>query len=173
MRRLRIALVTALVTFVPGVVAHAGPIVTEPPPLELRGAADPSYVPAVRLDPPVTVAVAPPPVPGLHGKPFAPADLSDCDEAQFYRVQFGLPARFDALTYRESRCRNDVHTSCCWGYVQLDVRLHLRDPRVAPGYADCGVGAISDVYGDNPLAKQKQMCAAAVLYSVVGFAPWR
>jgi len=133
--------------------------------------------PAVRVDPPdppPVIESLPPLEVGLGGAPFAPPGLSDCDEMSFYRQQWNLPAVFDRLGWRESNClnRDDVHTSCCWGYWQLWISLHLRDHRIAPGYAMCGVDAIDDVNSDNPWDKQRQACAASVLYRVVGMSAW-
>lgn len=128
---------------------------------------------AVRLDPPV-VAVAEPPVPSLQGQPFAPEGLSDCDEMNFYRVQWGLPSAFAGLGWRESNCRNEdgVRTWCCYGYWQLYVSLHLRDSHLADRYHECGVYSAFDVNSDNPFDKQRQACATKALYDVQGFAPW-
>jgi hypothetical protein len=130
--------------------------------------------------------VAPPPPPyqpavrecgnpdGLYCLPFAPETLDDCADAQFYRIQFGLPERFDRLAWRESRCTNTAHTYCCWGYLQLHVYLHLRDPRIGWRYREtCQVFSRHDIFGDSPLAKQKQMCAVKQLFDVVGLSPWR
>jgi hypothetical protein len=129
------------------------------------------FVPAVRLSPPIQVApTLPPPPSGIWGLPFAPEGLSNCDEMSFYRQQFGLPARFDGIGWRESNCRNEdgVHTSCCWGYWQLH-QMHLGGEVYA---RNCDVHSYRDVNSDNPLEKQKQACAAKQLYDAAGTSPW-
>lgn len=121
---------------------------------------------AERLDPPA--AETPPDTGG------APAGLSNCDEMSWYRQNAGLPARFDGIGWRESNCRNEegVHTSCCWGYWQLNVALHLRDGRLVGRYHACGVYGRTDVDGDNPGDKRRQACAAKALYDTVGMSAW-
>jgi len=113
----------------------------------------------------------PPPPPPVQG---APAGLSNCDEMHWYRANAGLPARFDAIGWRESNCRNEdgVHTSCCYGYWQLNVGLHMRDGRIAPKYRACGVDSYTDVNSDTPGDKLRQACAAKALYDVVGLSAW-
>jgi hypothetical protein len=117
------------------------------------------------LPPPVEVVAPPPP-------PAAPAGMSDCDEMSWYRQRAGLPARFDQLGWRESNCRQElgVHTSCCWGWLQLNVSLHLRDHRLVDRYHRCGVYSVSDANG--PDDKARHMCAAKALYDVVGYSAW-
>jgi len=131
-------------------------------------AAPGNYQVAVRGEQVVLVEV------GLHGQPFAPEGLSDCDEMNFYRVQAGLPDRFAALGWRESNCRNEdqVKTYCCHGYWQMWTDLHLRDHRLAPLMADCEVTGPQDLNSDDPLEKQKQACAAKALFDVMGYQPW-
>lgn len=128
--------------------------------------------PAVRLDPPTTTTTTVPT--GLWGRPFAPEGLGNCDEMNFYRVQWGLPERFSALGWRESNCRNEdgVHTFCCYGYWQMYTSMHLRDHRLAPKMEACGVSSYTDLNSDNPLEKQKQACAAKALFDVVGYSAW-
>jgi hypothetical protein len=112
---------------------------------------------------------------GLHARPFAVEGLSDCDEMSFYRQQWGLPASFDALGWRESGCRNEdnVRTACCVGYWQLYVATFVRDVRAAPRLGDeCSVYSSTDVDSDTPVDKQRQACAAAVVYSIQGFGAW-
>lgn len=103
-----------------------------------------------------------------------PQFANNCDEMHWYRVNAGLPAAFDRIGWRESNCRNEegVHTSCCWGYWQLNVALHLRDSRLAGRYHDCGVWSRQDVDSDTPGDKRRQACAAKALYSVVGMSAW-
>src|SRR5690606_34178970 len=117
--------------------------------------------PAVRG---TTTLVSPEPTPppattpsGLFGLPFAPEGLSNCDEMNFYRVQFGLPDRFSSLGWRESNCRNEegVKTYCCYGYWQMYFSQHMKDHRMSAKYAACEIDEISDYNGDEPLDKQK------------------
>jgi len=121
---------------------------------------------AERIDPPETVP------PSTEQSP--PSFASDCDEMSYYRAAVGLPARFDQIGWRESNCRNEdgVHTSCCYGWWQLNVALHLRDHRLAPKYAACGVDSYQDVNSDTPGDKLRQACAAKALYDVVGLSAW-
>lgn len=124
-----------------------------------------STKPAVRLNPPTT-----PPVPtGINGLPLAPENMSNCDEMQFYRIQAGLPAHFDAIGWRESNCRNEpsVKTWCCYGYWQIYWSLHADKLSEL-----CGVGSAWDINGDEPLDKQRQACSAKVLFDEVGYQPW-
>lgn len=110
---------------------------------------------------------------GLNGLPFAPEGLTGCDEFDFYRQQFGLPQRFQGIAWRESNCRNEesVHTSCCWGVLQLSVTLHLRSG-LADEYAACGVDSRDDMDSDTPIEWQRSVCAAAALFHQEGYAPW-
>ena len=137
----------------------------------------------------VTPTMPPPTDPevGYAGLPFAPAELTGCAEAEWYRVQAGLPDRFastprrpavsfanQGLLWRESNCRNDVtsNTGCCVGYWQLH-HVIFRDHRVAPLIAEhCGRVGWLDVIGDTPAAKQANACVAAQLYAVDGLRPW-
>lgn len=138
----------------------------------LCGGATGDFQPAVRLDPPDP----PPTVPtGIMGLPFADEFVSGCNEMLFYARQFGLPDRFEGIGWRESNCRNEdgVRTSCCHGYWQLNVALHLRDHRIGWRYRDvCGVHSADDVNSDTPLDKQRQACAAKQLFDVVGYSAW-
>jgi hypothetical protein len=113
---------------------------------------------------------APEPEPtGINGLPFAPAGLSNCDEMTFYRVQAGLPARFDQIGWRESNCRNEdgVHTSCCWGYWQMH-RMHM-----GGRFGErCGAWSVNDINSDTPIDKQRQACSAKLLYDMVGLSAW-
>ena len=129
------------------------------------GPAEGPYQPAVRLTTPTTT-VAPWPT-GIYNLPFAPFGLTDCQEMRFYANQFGLPLAFDAIGWRESNCRNEdiVHTSCCWGYWQMD-EDHFPIP-------ECDAWSSRDVDSDNPLDKQRQACSAKQLYDRDGMSPWR
>jgi hypothetical protein len=128
----------------------------------LFGAATPT-APAVRLDPPPPVV-----------SEFAPPGLDNCAEMHWYRVDAGLPARFDALGWRESNCRNEdgVRTGCCYGYWQLWPALHMKDHRTASGYARCGVDSAQDINSDTPEDKKRQACAAKAVFDVVGYSAW-
>lgn len=130
-------------------------------------------IPAVRVNPPTTLTTVAPV--GLHGQPFAPEGLSDCDEMMFYAAQWGLPERFRALGWRESNCRNEdvVRTFCCHGYWQLYVSLFQRDHRTGPRLRDeCGVFSADDVNSDQPLDKQRQACGARVVLDIQGIDAW-
>lgn len=118
---------------------------------------------------PPPVEVAPPPALVV-----APEGLSNCQEMSWYRQRAGLPARFDAIGYRESRCtnRDDVRTSCCHGYWQLSIAVHLRDHRLADDYHRCGVWSYADVNSDTPADKLRQACAAKALFDTVGWSAW-
>ena len=122
--------------------------------------------PAERLDPPTT--------PPLVVESTTPTFANDCAEMSWYRQRAGLPARFDQLGWRESNCRNEdgVHTGCCVGWWQLNVSLHLRDHRLIGAYHACGVWSAGDVNSDTPEDKQRQACAAAALFGVVGYSAW-
>jgi hypothetical protein len=124
----------------------------------------------------VTPTVPPPPT-GLNGLPFAPEGLSGCAEMAWYIDQWDLPDVFNALGYRESRCRNDesVHTFCCWGWFQHYISSHLS---LYSAYRqriidECHVTRREDIDSDNPLDKQRQTCVTAVVYQISGLSPWR
>ena len=131
------------------------------------GAHGQATAPAVRLGPQTTVAPEPEPQP--------PAGLAPCDEMAWYRAHVGLPATFDRIGYRESRClnRDDVRTFCCHGWWQMYTSLHLRDHRLAPMMAACGVSSHHDLNSDTHLEKLAQACAAKALYDVNGTNPWK
>lgn len=111
---------------------------------------------------------------GLWCLPFAPEGLSDCDEMEYYRLQFGLPDRFQSLGFRESNCRNEegVRTYCCFGYWQMYFTSHYSDHQGRPIYEGCEVDEISDYNGDEPLDKQKQACTVAGYFAHWGYQPW-
>lgn len=156
MRKLKSVIAIALTSIAFASTAHA----VDPGPQMLDEAAI-AREPAVRLAVPDTV--------GLFGMPIAPEGMSNCDEMTFYRVQAGLPARFDALGWRESNCLNqpDVKTFCCHGYWQLYYTLHADKLREF-----CLVFSKWDINGDEPLDKQRQACGAKVLYEESGYSPW-
>lgn len=182
MRRVTLAAVLMIAGCGSAVEADPVTIAPLPPPTPAPAPIATADTPAVRLtvpeaeQPPTTTApatTAPPPPPGgLWGLPFAPEGLSDCDEMTFYRQQFGLPARFDQLGWRESNCRNEdgVHTSCCWGYWQLH-RMHFNGSGYVYG-VNCEAYSYHDVNSDDALEKQKQACAAKALYDEVGASAW-
>jgi hypothetical protein len=134
-----------------------------PPEIVVTAAADTQ---ATRIDPPAP--------PATEAQQSPPSFASDCAEMSYYRAAVGLPARFDAIGWRESNCRNEdgVHTSCCYGWWQLNVSLHLRDHRLAGRYAACGIDSYQDVNSDTPGDKLRQACAAKALYDVVGLSAW-
>ena len=142
----------------------APPPLVEPPPFVDLTSGATATAPAVRLDPP------PPPV---ELAPL-PTFSNDCDEMRYYRAGVGLPVRFDAIGWRESNCRNEdgVRTSCCFGWWQLSVAVHLRDRRLAHRYHDCGVWSYDDVNSDTAADKLRQACAAKALFDVVGYSAW-
>lgn len=122
----------------------------------------------------VTDTVPPPPPTGINGLPFAPAGLAPCDEMMFYAYQFGLPDWFRGIGWRESNCRNEdgVKTWCCHGYWQLH-HIGLADHRTRPRWRDeCGVTSVQDFNSATPAERQRQACAAAVLYSIQGADAW-
>lgn len=125
------------------------------------------YQQAVRIGPQVQIIAPPPPQ-------YAPEGLSDCDEMNWYRVAVGLPEAFSGIGWRESNCRNEdaVRTGCCHGYWQLWTDLHLKDHRLAPKMAACGVSSYQDLNSDTPEDKLRQACAAKALYDVVGLSAW-
>jgi hypothetical protein len=90
----------------------------------------------------------------------------------YYRALVGLPARFDQIGWRESNCRLEtgVRTSCCVGWWQLNVSLHLRDRRVAARYHNCGVYSYRDA--DGPGDEMRHACATKALFDVVGYSAW-
>ena len=125
---------------------------------------------AVRKNPPSPAPVGEPT--GVLGLPFAPEGLAPCDEARFYREQFGLPPAFDGLVYRESRCTNTVtsKTGCCVGYWQIHYII-FKDHRMGALAEICGATWVN-IKGDDPLSKQRNACAAKQLFDVVGYQPW-
>lgn len=122
---------------------------------------------------PVPSTTEAPPV-GLFGLPFAPEGLSDCEEMAFYRIQAGLPDRFQQLGWRESNCRNEegVRTFCCYGYWQMYFTMHVSDHQGGQVYVRCEVDEVSDYNGDTPLDKQKQACTAKGIFELVGYSAW-
>lgn len=107
----------------------------------------------------------------------APSGGDACAEMSGYRQAAGLPEQFDAIGYRESRCRNDVtsSTGCCFGWLQNFLSSHLSNQSA---YRDriineCGVTKVADIRGNSDAQKRGQMCVTFVVYSISGLAPWR
>lgn len=105
------------------------------------------------------------PPPGLNGLPFAPADLTGCDEMEWYRVQAGLIDHFDGVGFRESSCRNTVSSSCCHGYWQIHEGVWIPMP-------ECSVATVAALLGTDPIDKQRNACAARVVYETQGGSAW-
>jgi peptidoglycan hydrolase-like protein with peptidoglycan-binding domain len=114
--------------------------------------------------------------PGLNGLPFAPAGLSDCADAEFYRQQWNLPEAFTTIVYRESRCHNreSVHTFCCWSRYQHFISSHLSRQSAYRQriITECQVSGREDIDSDTPIDKQRAACVTAVVYSISGLRPW-
>ena len=112
-----------------------------------------------------------------HQQPvlYAPAGLTGCNEMMWYRINAGLPAAFDRIGFRESGCRNEntVRTSCCHGYWQLAIALHLKTPATRNAYHQCGVNSVDDINSNTAHNKKAQACATQVLYRRNGLAPWQ
>jgi hypothetical protein len=158
-----------------GTPTNAAPAATEP--------AAPSTVwsGAMNLPPPLTVDTTtthalrgpnvqltePPPAP-----PTTTIPLEPCDELRWYRTAAGLPARFDAIGYRESRCGNTAisRTGCCVGWWQIHW-VNFDDHRTIDGLQACDA-TWTNIRGDTPEAKTRQACAAKVLYDIVAYQPW-
>lgn len=131
--------------------------------------------PAVRLNNArqVTDTIPPPEPLGIHNLPFAPANLDGCDRAEFYAAQFGLDTvNWRHLTvrqviFRESSCRNDVRTWCCYGYFQIH-EIHIGSGSLE----ECGVDEIEDFFGAEPLDRQRNACMAARVHRQQGPCAW-
>lgn len=124
---------------------------------------------AVRLHNAYQETPLPPPPEVLN-----PNRLTGCDELNWYRQNVGLPIIFNSLGYRESNCRNDVRTFCCFGYWQLYINLFLQSNS---SYQDrikkeCLVNSVIDIYGLSDEQKYKQACVTYVVYSISGLVPW-
>lgn len=105
------------------------------------------------------------PVPGLWNQPFAPEGLTGCLEMDFYRAQWHLPPVFTSMGFRESSCDNKAENSCCHGYWQIHERYWDYIPV-------CDVYNIYSLQGDDPLAKQRNACAAAYVLIKQGCRAW-
>lgn len=112
----------------------------------------------------------------LTEPPNSPGGLNGCDEMSWYRQRAGLPAVFDSIGFRESRCQNDARptlpaASCCRGWWAIH-RSNIRAPGYAAGAAACGIDSEQDYYGTSPEQKLASACFAKVLYDVSGMTPW-
>jgi hypothetical protein len=107
--------------------------------------------------------------------PPPPVELTGCDEMTFYRQEVGLPEVFDRLGWRESNCRNDVRTFCCYGYLQIYISLWLSPKSTyREGLINtCGITGVSSIFGLSDEQKQAQMCAVKIVYDIDGLRPWR
>ena len=108
--------------------------------------------PAVRgAQVPVTQPVAPAPV----------AASGPCSEWADELAYFGMPATFQSIMFRESRCNPGVtsNTGCCRGLLQVH-SLHLPKP-------ECRAYSPSDLF--DPAIN---ICVASILYKSSGMAPW-
>ena len=105
---------------------------------------------------PLTAQPAPTPSPVASG-----ASWSKCPQWESTANYFGLPAQFDAIMYRESRCNPDVtsNTGCCKGLLQIH-RIHLPKP-------ECDAYTESDLFDPS-----KNLCVASVIYKRSGMSPW-
>lgn len=143
---------------------------------------------AVRVSPPIPPVPPVPPVieSGLFGLPFAPPGSSDCERANFYAAEFGLPASFgdrprsgpasqQGIAWRESNCENDATSpnGCCWGVWQHAFRSEIRDTAAGPIYVRCEVTVLFDYIGPSELAYQKNACVAAGKFHIFGYGPWK
>lgn len=149
------------------------PADTAPPPTVWSG--------PMNLPPPLTttVEVSAPAMRGpqiqVSEPPPAPTTtipLEPCDELAWYRTAAGLPPRFDAIGWRESRCDNTQisRTGCCVGWFQIHW-INFNDHRTRDGLQACDA-TWDNIRGDTPAAKQRQACAAKVLYDVARYTPW-
>lgn len=111
---------------------------------------------------------------GIDGLPFAPPGLDACDRAVFYAAQFGLDQvswrgmSVESVIWRESNCRNDVSTWCCYGYFQVyaDIWVGSESRR------ECGVTSLWDYYAATPEARQRSACMARIVYDQQGPCAW-
>lgn len=103
----------------------------------------------------------------------ADAGPNPCAEMQAYRVAAGLPSRFDAIGFRESRCRNTAvnRRSATSGWWQIHPVL-WRDRSGRRIAAQCGAPTLASVRGHSAAAKRRQACVAAGLYHLNGLRPW-
>lgn len=154
MNRLAATLAVAVAALAPATPAHAIPVNAQ-----VLDESATAHEVAVRTSPP------------------APQFGGDrCAEMSFYREQAGLPARFDTIGYRESRCRNEdsVRTFCCYGWWQNFISSHLS---TQSAYRDriineCGVTSYRDINSDTPDDKYRQACVTYVVWSISGLSPW-
>jgi hypothetical protein len=129
---------------------------------------DSTLRPAVRVGNMYQETPLPPP-------PLNPEGLIGCQEMEWYRSYVGLPEIFDGLGWRESNCRNDVRTFCCYGYWQIYISLWLQ---VNSSYREhlidrCGITGVASIYGLSDRQKLANACAVKVAYDISGLTPWR
>lgn len=132
---------------------------------------DSQLQPAERIIPPLQITpVMPAPPSELN-----PDRLTGCAEMEWYINHVGLPSVFSSLGWRESNCRNDVRTFCCYGWWQEYINLWLsnkssyRDGLIN----DCGISGVDSIFGTSDSQKLASACAAKVVYEISGLTPWR
>ena len=108
-------------------------------------------------------------------KELNPEGLTGCAEMDWYINYVGLPSVFHGLGWRESNCKNDVRTYCCYGYWQEYISLWLSNKSA---YRDalvnsCSISGVNSIYGLSDKQKLAQACAAKVVYNISGLTPWR
>lgn len=132
------------------------------------GTQDGQLKPAVRINNAYQETPLPPP-------PLNPNGLTGCAEMEWYRNYVGLPQAFDALGRRESNCRNDVRTYCCYGYWQEYIILWLSpNSKFRTALIDnCGINGVESIFGLSDRQKLAQACAAKAAYNELGLSPWR
>lgn len=104
------------------------------------------------------VRLTPPPPPTTI--PADPATWARCPQWEQTAETFGLPERFDYLSWRESRCDPMARNSCCTGLVQIHRTW-------VPQLAHCGVYHRDDLH--DPV---KNYCAARYILDVQGWGAW-
>lgn len=152
-----------------------GPITMRSLRQSIDGPANPSVLPAKRLNPT-----------GLNGLPIFPGGSDACSEMIFYMEQAGLPERFndsgrhqqwvksDGIGWRESKCNNLALNACCGGYWQNYLSSHLSKQSQYRNRIinECQVTKMSDIVGDTPTQKQRSACVTKVVYDISGLSPW-
>lgn len=139
------------------------------PVTHIETAVDSQLDPAVRGKMIQVTPTLPPPV------ELNPDNLTGCAEMDWYRNYVGLPEVFNGLGWRESNCRNDVRTFCCYGYWQEYISLWLSTKST---YRDalvnrCGISGVGSIYGNSSKQKLAQSCAAKAVYDISGLGPWK
>ena len=139
--------------------------------LSFTTSVDSNLQPAIRLNNATQETPLQPPPKSL----FNPERLTGCAEMEWYRNYVGLPETFNGLGWRESNCRNDVRTFCCYGYWQVYISLWLSSNS---SYRNalinvCGISGVESIYGLSDSQKFAQACAVKVAYDISGLQPWR